>query len=219
MKVLVLGATGMVGQATVRECLADPEVTELLVIGRASIETKHAKLREIVRKDLYDLSDVEKYLEGVDACLFCLGVSAAGMSEEQYRRITYDLTLAVAKTLRKTSPNCTFVYITGAGTDPKGGAMWARVKGETEEALLALGFPRAYMFRPGYIQPMHGVSSKTRLYAAIYFVMSPLYPLLVKLFPKLFLTSEEVGKAMLKAGLHGAPKPILEIADIQALVR
>lgn len=219
MKVVVFGATGMVGQAALRECLASPEVTEVLVIGRATVETKHAKLREIVRKDLLDLGDIEADLAGVDACLFCLGVSAAGMSETQYRTITYDLTLAVAKTLSKTSPRSTFVYITGAGTNARGGAMWARVKGETENALLELGFPRAYMFRPGFIQPMHGVTSKTKLYAAIYLVMGPLYPLLARLFPRMLLTSEEVGRAMLKAGLHGAPKAILEIADIQALIR
>jgi uncharacterized protein YbjT (DUF2867 family) len=214
MRVVLFGATGMIGQAALRECLLDPEVEAVLAVGRAATGKQHDKLRELVRADLSDLSPVAEELTGYDACLFCLGVSSAGMKEADYRRVTYDLTLGAARLLAERNPESTFVYVSGAGTG--GTSMWARVKGETERALLELPID-AYMFRPGYIQPMHGVTSRTRLYAALYVVAKPLYPVLRRLFPKVVTTSELLARAMLRAARTGAPKRVLETPDIHAL--
>jgi uncharacterized protein YbjT (DUF2867 family) len=214
MRVVLFGATGMIGQAALRECLLDPEVEAVLAVGRAATGKQHDKLRELVRADLYDLSPVAEELTGYDACLFCLGVSSAGMKEADYRRVTYDLTLGAARLLAERNPESTFVYVSGAGTG--GTSMWARVKGETESALLELPID-AYMFRPGYIQPLHGVTSRTRLYAALYVVAKPLYPVLRRLFPKVVTTSELLARAMLRAAKTGAPKRVLETPDIHAL--
>ena len=180
MKVILFGASGMVGQGVLRECLLDPEVTAVLSIVRSSTGQQHPKLREIVHKDFFDFSSIESELSGFDACFFCLGVSSAGMSEENYRRITYDITLAAAQTLVKLNPNMTFIYVSGAGTDSseRGRMMWARVKGQTENALLRLPFKAAYMFRPAVIVPLHGIKSRTRLYRVSYAVLGPLLPLL-----------------------------------------
>jgi uncharacterized protein YbjT (DUF2867 family) len=158
------------------------------------------KLREVVRPDLFDLTPVEAELRGYDACLFCLGVSSAGMSEDTHRHLTYDLTLSVAGTLARLDPKMAFLYVSGAGTDSteRGRSMWARVKGRTENALLRLPFRAVYLFRPGYIQPLHGVTSKTRLYRALYAVIAPLYPLWRHFTPNLVSTSEQVGRAMLE---------------------
>lgn len=219
MKVLLFGATGMIGQGVLRECLLDPEITSVLAVGRSATGKKDAKLRELVVSNLADLSSVECELTGYDACLFCLGVSAAGMSEENYRRITYDLTLSVASTLLQHNPGLTFLYITGASTDSseRGRAMWARVKGATENALLRLPFKRAYMLRPGVIQPLHGIVSKTGWYRAVYAILGVLFPLLKALFPKQLTTTEEFAKVMIAVAKHGAPKAILETTDIHAL--
>jgi uncharacterized protein YbjT (DUF2867 family) len=219
MKLILFGATGMVGQGVLRECLRDPEVERVLAVGRAATGVQHEKLHELVHADLYDYSAVAGELAGYDACLFCLGVSAAGMKEADYQRITYDLTLAAATTLVKLNPAMTFIYVSGAGTDSteKGRTMWARVKGKTENALLALPFKAKYMFRPGFIQPQHGIVSKTRLYRVIYAIVGPLYPILKALFPKLMTTSEKVGRAMVEVAKHGASKPILESVDINAV--
>jgi hypothetical protein len=176
-------------------------------------------LREIVHKNLFDYGEIESELHGYDACFFCLGVSAAGMSEEDYRHITYDLTLSAANTLVKLNPGMTFIYVSGTGTNANGRMMWARVKGATENALLALPFRAAYMFRPGYIQPMHGIKTKTRWYGALYAVMAPLYPLWRTIFPKYVTTTENVGRAMLVAAKRGAPSKILESADINQLAQ
>jgi uncharacterized protein YbjT (DUF2867 family) len=218
MKVILFGATGMVGQGVLRECLLDPEVESVLTIGRSSAAQPHEKLHEIVLKDLADLSSVEGRVSGYDACFFCLGVSAVGMTEDDYRRLTYDLTLSVARTLLKLNPAMTFVYVSGAGTDTTehGRMMWARVKGKTENALLAMPFKAAYMFRPGYIQPMHGVRTKTRWYGAMYAVVAPLYPVLKKLFPGFVTTTEQLGCAMISVAKEGAPKRVLESSDINA---
>lgn len=221
MKVLLFGATGMVGQGVLRECLLDPDVTQVIAVGRsASGHEAHPKLREVVAKDLFDLSPVEAELAGADACFFCLGVSSAGMSEADYTRVTYDLTLSIAKTLvRLGAEKMTFVYVSGAGTDSteEGRSMWARVKGKTENALLALPFRRAIMFRPGFIQPMHGVTSKTRLYRAVYAVMGPLYPVWKSVAPGFVTTTEKVGRAMLAVAKRGSEKTHLENRDINAL--
>src|SRR5215470_865917 len=162
----------MVGQGVLRECLVDPRVAKVLVVGRSAVAVKHDKLAELVRADLTDFGAVADQLAGYDACLFCLGVSAAGMSEAEYTRITYDITLAAAQTLARLSPGSTFIYVSGQGTDSteRGRAMWARVKGRTENALLALPL-KAVMFRPGLIRPLHGIKSKTRLYRMAYAAM------------------------------------------------
>lgn len=216
MKVILLGATGMVGQGVLRECLLDPAVESVLAIGRSGIGREHPKLHEIVTDNLFDLSGVEENLSGYDACLFCLGVSSVGMKEAAYRHVTYDLTLSVASTLARLNPAMTFLYVSGANTDSteRGRAMWARVKGETENALLRMPFRAAYMFRPGYIQPLHGVRTKTRWYGVIYAMLSPLYPVLKRLFPKYVTTTECLGQAMLQVAAEGAPKPVLENEDI-----
>jgi uncharacterized protein YbjT (DUF2867 family) len=205
-----------VGQGVLRECLLDPEVRSVLCIGRSATGQRHEKLREIVRADIFDLSPIEAELAGFDACFFCLGVSSAGMNEERYSRITYDLTLSVAQTLVRLNPVLTFIYVSGAGTDSteRGRAMWARVKGKTENALLRMPFKAACMFRPAVIVPLHGIESKTKLYRFFYALTGPLLPLLYKAAPKYVTTTEQVGRAMLKVARDGPPKPVLENADI-----
>lgn len=219
MNILLFGASGMVGQGVLRECLLDPDVTAVLSIVRSSTGQQHPKLREIVHKNFFDFSSVESELAGFDACFFCLGVSSAGMSEQNYRRITYDIALAAAQTLVKLNRNMTFIYVSGAGTDSseRGRMMWARVKGQTENALLRLPFKAAYMFRPGVIVPLHGIKSRTMLYRIPYAIMGPLLPILKRLFPKSVTTTEKLGQAMLIAAKQGAPKPVLESADINNL--
>lgn len=166
MNAILFGATGMVGQGVLRECLLDPGVHQILSIVRTPSGQQHPKLRELVHTDFFDYSTIEPELTGFDACFFCLGVSSAGMDEAKYKRLTYDLTLAAATTLAKLNPQMTFLYVSGAGTDSTehGRSMWARVKGKTENDLLKLPFHAAYMFRPGVIQPLHGIRSKTKLY-------------------------------------------------------
>lgn len=221
MKVILLGATGMVGQGVLRECLLDPEVKSVLTIGRNATERRHEKLHEIVHQDLSDLSAMEGKLSGYDACFFCLGVSAAGMKEEAYRRVTYDLTISVARILSRLNPGMTFIYVSGAGTDSteRGLMMWARVKGKTENALLQMPFKAVYMFRPAYIQPLHGIRTKTKWYGALYAMMEPLYPVWKLLFPKYVTTTECVGRAMLNVAKRGAPKSVLESQDISSVCR
>jgi uncharacterized protein YbjT (DUF2867 family) len=219
MRVILFGASGMVGQGVLRECLLDPEVTTVLSIVRNPAGQQHAKLREVVHKDFFDFTPVESELAGFDACFFCLGVSSAGMSEESYRRVTFNITLAAAKTLAKLNPTMTFVFVSGAGTDSseRGRVMWARVKGQTENALLGLPFKAAYMFRPGVIVPLHGIKSRTMIYRVPYAVLGPILPLLKRLFPKYVTTTEKLGRAMLSAAKRGAPKAVLESADINQL--
>lgn len=219
MKILLFGATGMVGQGVLRECLLDPDVSEVVTIGRSATGQSHARLREIVHADLTDYTAIESQLTGFDACFFCLGIASVGMSEADYRRITYDIALAAAETLVRLNPAMVFVYVSGASTDSseKGRWMWARVKGATENAIMRLPFRASYMFRPGAIQPLHGIRSKTRLYRLIYDLTGPLLPLLQRWLPDSITTTEQIGKAMLKVAREGAPKPILENADINRL--
>jgi uncharacterized protein YbjT (DUF2867 family) len=215
MKVILFGATGMVGQGVLRECLAADDVESVLVIGRTSIGDQPAKVREVLLPDLTDYASVD--FTGYAACFYCLGVSAAGMSEADYTRITYDVTLAAATAIAKASPQLTFIYVSGQGTDSteKKGGMWARVKGRTENALLALPFKSAVMFRPGLIRPMHGIRSKTKMYRVAYIALWPLFPVL-SLFGAL-TTTERVGKAMLHVARSGSSKPIVTNRDIDQL--
>ena len=219
MKIVIFGATGMVGQGVLRECLLAPDVEAVLAVGRSATGLRDAKLREMVVADLFDTRQYAGELAGFDACFFCLGVSSAGMTEASYTRLTYDLTMAVAEALVQINPAMTFVYISGKGTDSseRGSTMWARVKGRLENALLGLPFG-AYMFRPGFIMPLHGIRSKTRAYRILYAILKPVSPLLRWAFPRQVLTTEEVGLAMLTVARHGTTKRVLETGDLRELV-
>jgi len=219
MNAILFGATGMVGQGVLRECLLDPDVERVLSIVRAPTGRREPKLRELAHKDFFDFSAIEDELAGYDACFFCLGVSSAGMKEADYRRVTYDITLAAARALARLNPNMTFIYVSGTGTDSseKGRSMWARVKGKTENDLLRLPFKAAYMFRPAAIIPLHGVRSKTELYQLFYTVLGPLLPTMYKFFPQYVTTTEQIGRAMLVVAKRGAPKLVIENADINKI--
>jgi len=219
MKVILFGATGMVGQGVLRECLLDPGIEQVLVVGRSPTGQRHAKLREVLHKDFTDFSTIESDLTGYDACFFCLGVSSVGMDPERYRHLTYDVTMAAAKTLVALNPNMVFTYVTGRSTDSteQGPVRWARVKGKTENDLLKLPFKAAYMFRPAGIQPLHGVRSKTSWVNAIYVVAAPLLSYLARTSPKFMTTSEQLGRAMIKVARDGYRKPVLESEDINAI--
>jgi uncharacterized protein YbjT (DUF2867 family) len=217
MNVLLFGGTGMVGDGVLHECLADPRVTRVLALGRSPLGVTHSKLREIRRKDFFDYSDLASELRSIDACYFCLGVSAAGMTEAAYRRQTFDLTLSAARALATARPNATFCYVSGEGTDSseRGRTMWARVKGATENALLQLPL-NVYLFRPGFIRSRPGVRSKTRLYRLLYPIIRPLYPVLKLIAPKHVTTAENIARAMIAVSIGRYPKRVLENPDINA---
>lgn len=219
MRVILFGATGMVGQGVLRECLLSPDVTSVLTVGRRLSGQTHEKLQELTHSDFSDFTPLESKLTGFDACFFCLGVTSAGISEAEYTRVTYGFTMAAASVLAPFNPGMTFIYVSGAGTDSseRGRTMWARVKGRTENALLKQPFKAVYMFRPGLIQPLPGIVSRTRLYRVLYTVMSPFLPLLKSLFPDSMTTTESVGRAMIYAARFGAPTPVLETRDINDL--
>ena len=208
----------MVGSGVPLEGLDDARVAAVLVVGRSACGVTHPKLREILRADFFDYTDVEADLAGIDACFFCLGVSAAGLDEAAYTRLTYDLTMAAAGTLARLNPGMTFCYVSGEGTDAteRGRFMWARVKGRTENRLLAMPL-RAYAFRPGFIQPLKGVRSKTPLYQALYRAAGPFTPLLRKMFSSHMTTTENVGRAMIQVAAAGSDTRVLENRDIDAL--
>jgi hypothetical protein len=215
IKAIITGATGMVGEGVLHECLLRPDVESVFVINRKPCGVKHDKLKEIIHKDFFDLSPIENQLSGYNACYFCAGVSSVGKKEDEYKHITYDLTLNFAKTLLKLNTEMTFCYISGVGTDSteKGRIMWARVKGKTENDLLKLPFKDAYMFRPGFIKPTVGLKNAYKSYK----FFTPFYPIFRKLFPKYVVTLEEVGLAMINVTLFESDKKILECRDISKL--
>ncbi len=219
MKILLFGATGMVGQGVLRECLLDPDVSLVQTIGRTPTGVQNSKLREVIHKDLWNYGSIEANLSGFDACFFCLGTTSSGMNEADYTRVTYDLTLAAAQTLSRLNPQMTFVYVSGEGADSseKGRTMWARVRGKTENALLRLPFKAAYVFRPGFIQPLNGVRSKTPSYRILYSLSKPLMPILSLVFPKMITTTARLGRAMLAVAKNGAEKKILRTPDFDKL--
>lgn len=219
MNIVIFGASGMVGQGVLRECLADPGIERVLSIGRSPVGQSHAKLRELVHRDMFDFSAIESELAGWDACFFCVGVTSAGLSERDYRRVTVDIVVAAAKALLAKNRNLTFVFVSGAGTDSSGTSrtMWARVKGAAENALLAMPFKAAYMFRPAFIRPGPGIVSRTRSYRILYALLGPVYPILKWLFPKSVTTTEQVGRAMIRVARNGYPKRVLENADIDGI--
>lgn len=221
MKVVIFGASGMVGSGVLLECLDDARVSDVLVVGRSSTGMSHPKLQEILHQDFFDYRAIQPRLSGWDACFFCLGVSSSGMKEDNYRRLTHDLALAAARALLIGGAGLTFCFVSGAGTDSteKGSTMWARVKGQTENALLALPFKVAYMFRPGLIQPLRGVRSKTRLYQLFIMPATPIFPLLRRLFPRSVTSTVEIGRAMIQVVEKGYPKRILDPEDINRLAQ
>ena len=209
----------MLGSGALLECLEHPDVSKVLAVGRRPTGMTHRKLTELLHEDFLDFSTARRALAGYDACFYCLGISSAGMSEDAYRRITRAMTLAAASSLLEASPGMVMCFVSGAGTDSseRGRSMWARVKGEAENRVLELPFGAVWLFRPGYVQPMKGVRSRTRLYSAFYATVGPLYPLLARLGPGLVTTTEKVGLALIRAAREGAPARILENRDINAL--
>lgn len=216
VRVILLGASGMVGQGVLRECLLDPEVSAVLALGRSPLGQQHPKLRELVHADLHDLAPIESQLAGYDACFYCLGVSSVGMDEASYRRVTQALTLAVASVLARRNPGMRLVYVSGAGTDSseRGRSMWARVKGATENALLRLPFAGVYLFRPAGIQPLHGVRPKVRWIGAVYAATRPLLSFAARHLPRYMTTSVQMGRAMIAVVREAGPSRVLESADI-----
>lgn len=219
MKVIVTGATGMVGKGVLLECLDHPQVTQVLAIGRSSLGMSHPKLKELIHKDFLDFSTVKDQLVGFDACYLCMGVSAGGLKEEQYHKLTYEYTLTLARTLVELNPDMTCTYVSGEGTDSteQGKSMWARVKGKTENDLLKLGFKQAYMFRPGAIIPLRGIKSKTKAYQFMYDYFMWLVKLIKWIAPQSVVNTTQIGAAMINVTLHGYDKKIIRPADILKL--
>ena len=221
---LIFGATGMVGQGVLRECLLDSDVARVVTLGRTPARgwmvEGSPKLRQIVHSDLQNYAGIEGELAGFDACFFCMGVSSSGMQEADYERVTYGITLAAADVVSRINPGMTFIYVSGAGTDSseQGRSMWARVKGKTENALLRLPL-KAYMFRPGLIEPLDGIRSKTRAYRVFYGVSGPLLPVVRRALPNQVLTTREIGQAMLAVARSGYERRVLEVKDIRAVLR
>ena len=217
MKVIVTGATGMVGEGVLHECLLDPGIREVLVVTRKPTGQQHPKLREVLLRDFQNPTTIEEELTGYDACFFCLGVSSVGLKEPEYTRLTYDLTMGFARTLARLNPQMTFCYVSGAGTDSttKGRQMWARVKGRTENALRRLPFKATYMFRPGFMKATPGLKNTLPMYKYIGWA----YPVMRRLTPGWVSTLAELGQAMINAARHGYGKPVLEVKDIVQLAR
>lgn len=221
MNILIFGASGMVGQGVLHECLATPDVSLVMTVGRTPVEQAHPKLRQLVQADLMTLNTRENELRGFDACFFCLGVSSSDMSEEAYRLITYEVTLNVANVLVRLNPGMTFVYVSGAGTDSseQGSSMWARIKGKTENDLQKLPFRGVYLFRPGVIQPLRGIQSKTPSYRIFYSLANPFLSLIRCMYPRAIATTADIGQAMLNAARQGDARRVIEANDILRLAR
>ncbi len=221
MKAILFGASGMIGKGVLLECLDHPQVEQVLAVGRSKVEPEHPKLRQITHHDFTDFSGIESEWKGYDACFFCLGISAAGMKEADYRRITYDFTMAAAKILYKLNPGMTFTYVSGQGTDSseKGRMMWARVKGKVENDLLAMGFGRAVMFRPGAIIPRRGIKSRTRAYQFMYDYLGWLLKIIEKMAPDSITDTTKIGRAMINVHMKGTNQKILYSKDINALAQ
>ena len=219
MRVVLFGATGMLGSGTLIECLHSPEVEAVLVVGRRSCGVEHEKLRELIMEDMFDYSSVRDQLIGHDACFFCLGISSARMSEDAYHRITYELPLKAAQALLGANPGMTFCHVSGTGaySSEQGPMMWARVKGMIENKLIEMGFGSTWIFRPGFIQPVKGVRSRTPMYNVVYALVKPLYLVLSRLTRRSITTTEMLGRAMIRAARDGAPKTILHNSDINRL--
>ena len=219
MNVVIFGATGMIGQGVLRECLRDPDVAVVKAVGRSAAGAAHPKLREVVQGDLGNFTAIESELHDLDAAFFCIGVTSAGMAEAEYERVTYDIAVAAATTLARLNPSMTFIYVSGAGADSseRGRVMWARVKGRAENAILRMPF-KSYVFRPAVVQPMHGIRSRTAMYNVVYALFRPLLPVLRRVLRDYVLTTEEIGRAMLIVARDGAPKRVLESRDVTALL-
>ena len=219
MRLLIFGATGMVGQAVLREALAASDVELVQTLGRAPTGQKHPRLREVVHAEMWHYEGIEAELADFDACFFCIGVTSSGMGEKTYTHLTYDMTLAAAEALARRNPRMVFVYVSGAGADSSetSRTMWERVRGKTENALLRLPFRAVYIFRPGMIQPLDGIKSKTAAYRIFYALAGPLLPLLRAALPRHVLSTRQVGQAMLAVVRSGAPQRVLESADISML--
>jgi uncharacterized protein YbjT (DUF2867 family) len=215
IKTIITGTTGMVGEGVMHECLNHSDVESILVINRRTINTNHPKLKEIVLDNFYDFSSIEEHLKGYNACFFCLGTTSVGKKEDEYTKITFDITKALADNLVKLNPDLTFCYISGAGTDSseKGRSMWARIKGRTENYILNLGFRRAFAFRPAIIQPTKGLKNTLSFYKYLFFLL----PMVKLLFPKHICSLKEIGKAMINSVNNGYEKNILEVSDIKKL--
>ena len=215
IKAIVFGATGMVGEGVLRECLNHPDVESVLIVSRRPSDVRHPKLKELIHQDFFEYSAIANQLKGYDACYFCLGVTSVGKSEQEYTRLTYDLTMQAARTISKLNPNMTFCYISGTGTDgtEKGRSMWARVKGKTENDLMKLPFKAVYAFRPGFIKPTKGLKHAY----GISRVLGNVYPVLKALLPNYVCTLEDLGRAMIKTSMTGYSKQVLENKDIADL--
>ncbi len=215
-KVIITGATGMVGKGVLLECLDHESIDEVLVIGRNTVDVDHKKLKQLVHKDFSDFTTVKDKLEGYNGCFYCLGISAAGLNEDQYKKITYDYTMALAKTLFDNNPDMTFNYVSGQGTDSseKGRVMWARVKGKTENDILKLGFKQAFAFRPGMIIPLKGIKSRTKSYQFLYDYFMWLVQSVKVISPNSVVNTTQIGLAMINTMLNGYENKILRPKDI-----
>jgi len=219
VNILIFGATGMIGQGVLRECLRDPDVAVVKAIGRSATGVSHPKMRDVLHRDMGSFAAIESELRDVDACFFCLGVTSAGLTEAAYASVTYDIPVAAATMLAQLNPSMTFILVSGAGADSseRGRVMWARVKGKAENAILRMPF-KGYVFRPAVVQPMHGIKSRAAIYNGAYLLLRPLMSALRRLFRSYVLTTEEIGQAMLLVARQGAPKRLLESRDISALL-
>ena len=221
MKVILFGATGMVGQGVLKECLLDPKIESVLSVGRSPTGVVHPKLKELNHQDLANYQGLDTHLTGLDACFFCLGTPSSGKTETEYRRVTYDFTIAAAETLSRLNPQMVFIYVSGEGADSseKSRTMWARVRGKTENALLRMPFKAVYIFRPGLIQPLDGIQSKTKAYRLFYNAAKPLLPIFRWAFPGLISTTEYIGRAMILVAMRGYEKTILKTSDFNKIAK